>query len=126
MAEKVTVRLSSTAAAFVKGDVPKLEKLRVARGEVPLCASDLGNILLFLTLDADVEVKTAAVNSFRHMPQDLQVTMAGSAGTHPKVVDLLARFHPATAELLKSLRPRDAAGPRPDNPAPVPRPETGT
>ena len=122
MADKVTVRLSSTAAAFVKGDVPKPEKLRAARGEVPLCASDLGNVLLFLSVDADVEVRAAAVKSLRDMPHDLQMTMARSPETHPKVMELLVRFHPANAALMQSMQPVPVADERPGDPAPSPAP----
>ena len=94
MAGNVTVRLSAAAAAFVGTGAGKQEKLRAARGEVPLCVADLANLLLFLSLDADPEVKTSAVKSLREMPGDLLEVIAHTPEIHPKVLEVLARFHP--------------------------------
>ncbi len=100
MAEKVTLRLSPAAAVYARGDAPKQEKLKAARGEVPFGANDLGTLLLLLSFDADPEVKGAAVHSLREMPHDLLTAIAGSRETHPKVL------HPAvesrTVEFLAS------------------------
>ena len=94
MAGKVTIKLSAAAAAFVGTGAVKQEKLRAARGEVSLCVADLANLLLFLSLDADPEVKTSAVKSLREMPRDLLEVMAQAPEIHPKVLEVLARFHP--------------------------------
>lgn len=109
MAEKVTLKLSAAAASFVRGDAPKQEKLKAARGEVPLDAGDFGTLLLFLSLDADPEVKAAAVKSLREMPDDLLTVIAGSPETHPKVLDLLARFHPGNGAVVEKILSHPAA-----------------
>ena len=103
MAEKVTLRLSAAAAVYARGDAPKQEKLKAARGEVPFGANDLGTLLLFLSFDADPEVKEAAVRSLREMPHDLLTAIAGSRETHPKVLDLLARLHFGKGDIAEKL-----------------------
>lgn len=103
MAEKVTLRLSAAAAAYVRGDAHRQEKLKAARGEVPFCASDLGTLLVFLSLDGDPEVKAAAVKSLREMPEELLTLIAGAPETHPRVLDLLARFHYGNGAVIAGI-----------------------
>jgi hypothetical protein len=103
VAEKVTLRLSPAAAVYARGDAPKQEKLKAARGEVPFGANDLGTLLLFLSFDADPEVKGAAVHSLREMPHDLLTAIADSRETHPKVLDLLARLHFGKGDIAEKL-----------------------
>lgn len=103
MAEKVTIRLSTAAAVYARGDAPKQEKLKAARGEVPFGANDLGTLLLLLSFDADPEVKGAAVHTLREMPHDLLSAIAGSRETHPKVLDLLARLHFGKGDIAEKL-----------------------
>jgi len=112
VAEKVTLRLSSAAAVYARGDAPKQEKLKAARGEVPFGANDLGTLLLFLSFDVDPEVKGAAVRSLREMPHDLLTAIAGSRETHPKVLDLLARLHFDKGDIAEMLLDHPAVEPR--------------
>jgi hypothetical protein len=104
VAEKVTLKLTAAAAAYVGQDTPKEAKLKAARGEVPVSAGDLGTLLFFLGHDPDPEVRGVAIKSLRDMPEPQLLAIAGSVGTHPKVLDMLARLHyekPAVAaELL--------------------------
>lgn len=103
MAEKVTLKLSAAAAAYVRGNAPKQEKLKAARGEVPFCATDLGTVFFFLSFDADPEVKAAAMKSLREMPGELLSVIAGSPETHPKVLDLLARLHSGKVGVVERI-----------------------
>lgn len=112
MAEKVTLKLSAAAAAYVRGEASKQEKLKAARGEVPFCATDLGTLLFFLSLDGDPEVKAAAVKSLREMPTDLLMSIAASPETHPKVIDLLARLHFGNGMVAEMLISHPAVDPR--------------
>lgn len=112
MAEKVTLRLSAAAAAYVRGDAPRQEKLKAARGEVPFCANDLGTLLVFLSLDGDPEVKAAAVKSLREMPEDLLTLIAGTPETHPRVLELLARFHYGKGAVIARILSHPAVEPR--------------
>jgi hypothetical protein len=93
MAEKVTLKLTAAAAAYVGPDTPKEAKLLAARGDVPVSGGDLGTLLYFLGHDPDPEVRGAAIKSLRDMPESQVLVIAGSAGTHPKVLDVLARLH---------------------------------
>lgn len=93
MAEKVTLRMSAAAAAFVRPDVPKEDKIRAARGEAALPPEDLGTVLLFLSRDPDLDVRTAARKSLRELPSEKLLAMASSPEAHPLLLDLLARLH---------------------------------
>ncbi len=93
MAQKVTLRVSAAAAAFVRPETPKEEKLKGARGEVPLRAADLGTLLFFLGRDPDPDVRSAAQGTLRGLPVDLLVSVASAPETHPLVLDALARLH---------------------------------
>ena len=93
MAQKVTLKVSAMAAAYVRPDTPKDEKLRAARGEVPFRANDLGVLLSFLGRDPDPEVRTAALRSLRELPDDVLFSIASFPETHPLVLDTLARVH---------------------------------
>jgi hypothetical protein len=112
MAEKVTLKLPAAAAALVRGEAPKEERLKAARGEVPLGATDLGTLLLFLSLDADPEVKAAAMRTLRELPADLLMAIVASPSTHPKVLDLLARFHFGNGAAVDMLLSHPAVDPR--------------
>jgi hypothetical protein len=108
VAEKITLKISAAAAAYAGKDVPQTERLKAACGGVPLPAQDLVTLLFFLTHDPDPEVKAAAVRSLRDLPEAFIETIAGSAATHPRVIDLLARLHfakpAAVAKLLSHHR----------------------
>ncbi|RQW77173.1 MAG: hypothetical protein EHM51_02230, partial [Geobacter sp.] len=99
----MTLKISAAAAAYVRGTAPKQEKLRAARGEVPFCAEDLGAVFFFLSMDIDAEVKAAAVNSLKRMPEDLLLVIVGSIDTHPKVLDVLARLHVDNIAIVEKL-----------------------
>jgi hypothetical protein len=103
VAEKITLKLTAAAASYVGQGTPKEAKLRAARGDVPVSGGDLGTLLFFLGHDPDPEVRGAAIKSLRDMPESQLLDIAGSAGTHPKVLDMLARLHypkPAVAAKL--------------------------
>lgn len=93
MAEKVTLKISAAAAVYAGKDAPQAEKLKAARGGVPLPAHDLGALLYFLAHDPDQEVRSAAVRTLREMPEALIEAIAGYPDTHPRVIDMLARLH---------------------------------
>ncbi len=99
MAQKVTLKVSAAAAAYVRPEAPKEEKMKAARGEVPFHANDLGTLLFFLSRDPDPEVKGAAVSSLRELPGEVLVTIASSPETHPMVLDTLARIHSGNRRL---------------------------
>src|SRR5664279_3726399 len=103
MAEKITLKLTAAAAAYVRKDTPKETKLQAARGEVAVSSGDLGTLLFFLGHDPDPEVRGAAIKSLRDLSEPQLLAIADSADTHPKILDMLARLHypkPAVAAKL--------------------------
>ncbi len=103
MAEKVTLKVSPAAAAYVGKEVPQAVKLKAARGTVPLPAHDLGALLFFLAHDQDPEVRSAAMRTLRELPESLVGTILGSSAAHPRVIDLLARLHYTRPALVAQI-----------------------
>ncbi len=93
MAEKITLRLSAAAAAFVAKDTARETRLQAARGDVAVSGRDLVTLLFFLGHDHDIEIRSVATNSLRNLPEPLLLETAESADTHPKILDMLARLH---------------------------------
>lgn len=93
MAEKVSLKVSAVAAPYLDKGAPKAEKLRAARGEVPLSTADLAAVLLILCHDADPDVKNAAIGRVRTLPEQLLSEICSGGFTHPRMLDLLARLH---------------------------------
>jgi hypothetical protein len=137
MAEKVTLKLSAAAAAYVRQDTPKEMKLQAAGGDVAVSTGDLVTLLFFLGHDPEPEVRGAAIKSLRALSEPQLLAVAGSADTHPKILDMLARLHftkqAVTAKLaahpgIESKTLAFLADMRPEktgNPLPAPVPDTG-
>ncbi len=134
MAEKVTLKLSAAAAAYVRQDTPKEMKLQAAGGDVAVSSGDLVTLLFFLGHDPEPEVRGAALKSLRALSEPQLLAVAGSADTHPKILDMLARLHYSkqavaatlaahpgieskTLAFLADMRPEKTENPLP---APVP------
>lgn len=110
MTGKVSLKVSAAAAAYVSKDAPQAEKLRAARGEVPLAVADLAVVLLFLCHDADPEVKNAAISRVRTLPEQALSEICSGSATHPRMLDLLARLHwtnPSVVEMLVANQATD-------------------
>jgi predicted metal-binding transcription factor (methanogenesis marker protein 9) len=103
MGDKVTLKLTTAAAAYVRKDTPKETKLKAARGEFAVSEGDLGTLLFFLGHDPDSDVRKAAVKSLAAMPESQLLAISDSLDTHPKVLDMLARFHYEKQEVAKKL-----------------------
>lgn len=103
MSQKVSLRISAAASAFVKADVPKETKLRAVRGEVTLSAVDRGTVLVILSQDSDPDVKEAAVRGLRNLPEALALELAATPDIHPRMLDILARLHYTKHEVVALL-----------------------
>jgi hypothetical protein len=136
MAEKVTLKLSAAAAVYVRQDTPKEMKLQAAGGDVAVSTGDLVTLLFFLGHDPEPEVRGAAIKSLRTLSEPQLLAVAGSADTHPKILDMLARLHftkqavtakiaahpgidSKTLAFLADMRPEKTG-----NPLPAPVPDT--
>jgi hypothetical protein len=103
VAQKVTLKVSAAAAAYVRPETAKEEKLKAARGEIPLSPADLGMVLFLLSRDQDPDLKNAAVTSLGDMPDSMLIPLASAPDTHPLLLDMLARVHIANEKLVETL-----------------------
>jgi hypothetical protein len=101
--EKTTIKISARTAACVSGNASREERLKAARCEIDISLEDIGGVLLFLSNDQDDEVKAAAIRSFREMPEETALALAGSVDTHPRILDILARLHFMKPEVARKL-----------------------
>ena len=92
VAEKITLKIPATVAALVRPDTAKEEKIRAARGEIPLQDGDLGMLLMLLSRDQDPDVKGTALRSVRGLSAPILARLAAAPETHPLVLDMLARL----------------------------------
>lgn len=93
MADKITLKLSATAAAYASKDAPREMKIAAARGGIALSHGDLVTLLYFLAHDPDTEVRGTAIRTLRGMTESLLTAIAEDETTHPKILDMLARLH---------------------------------
>lgn len=93
MKPTATFTLSAAAAAFLKPETPREEKLRGAQGNAPLEEPERTSLLLLLTADSDPEVRDAAVKSLRLLPEETVRIVAAAASVHPELLHVLARLH---------------------------------
>lgn len=91
--EAEKIRVSPAAARYVAAAAAKEDKLKAARGQVPLVAADLAVVLFFLCYDPDSEVKATAVNCLREMPEGVLLGVVNNADLHPRILDVLAQLH---------------------------------
>ena len=103
MITTVILNVSPGAASFAAPDTSREDRLRVARGEVPLVAADQVNLLLFLSYDRDNDVCSEAIKSLRQLPETVALKVAGSAETSAKVIELLARLYYDMPDLTTRL-----------------------
>jgi hypothetical protein len=89
-ASSATVKVSPVAARLIR-EAGKEEKLRGARGDIPLPAADFLTFLLFCCGSTDAELKGAAVKSIRALPVASIDDYLDSPDAHPRIIDLLAR-----------------------------------
>lgn len=112
-----SVKVSPVAARLIR-EAGKEDKLRGARGQIPLSPLDFLTVLLFFCGSADAEVKGAALAALRKLSPEVVTECLCSPDIHPRHLDLLARAkwsdgsvatrifsHPATsAETMTFLR----------------------
>lgn len=103
MAEKVTLKLTATAAAYARKDAPGEMKLEAARGEIALSDMDMVTLLYFLAHDPDTEVRGTAIRTLRAMPESRVLAVADDATAHPMILDMLAHLHYQKGEIAAKL-----------------------
>ncbi len=85
--------MTAAVAPYVRGDALREDKLRAAKGEIPLGASDLTVLLFFLAHDVDGEIKQASLKSLRALPEPLLEEVVALPDTAGKILDVIARLH---------------------------------
>lgn len=112
MSEKQgTMKVAAAAAAYLKGDVSKDDKLRAARGDVPLAASDLVVVLFFFCHDADPTIKQTALRTLSELPEGVITSILSRQDLHPRMLDLFARLHFGKAEIVNQIAHHPLASP---------------
>lgn len=109
---KTKVRVSAAAARYLHPGTSREERLKAARGEAGLTASDTAIVQFCLSRDQDPQVRTSAVAGLGRLPEEQLLEIAGSAETHPRFLELIARLHgvkPAVAERIALNPAADAA-----------------
>ncbi len=95
--------ISSQAAVFLKGETPREDKLRVARGEIPLDPADLIAVLIFLSRETDCELKECSVRSLKRLGENTLMEVCTKTDTHPVILDVIARVHYPISPLAEMI-----------------------
>lgn len=95
MSEKVSVRIPAALASYVKPETDPEEKLNFIRGGVAASPHERATLLFFLCYDKNPEIRGAAISQLKVLPLTLAFELYASEETHPKLKELLAKFHPS-------------------------------
>jgi hypothetical protein len=98
VAEKVTIKIPSHLAVYVKAETAATEKFAVINGTVILPPAEWVTLLFFLCYDRNPEVKAAALATMKGLPPALAGEIARAPATHPRLSELLAKLHPAAPD----------------------------
>ncbi len=98
-----TVKISQTAARYVRQDTPREERLQAAQGRIALPFQEIPLVLFFLSRDTDPEVRAAALAGLQNIAEDTLFSLCDDPEAHPKTLELLARMHCANAALLERI-----------------------
>ena len=99
MVDKVTFKVSSSAAPYLGADKPREDRLQAAMGSVRLPPTDLVLVLYYLCHDPDPEVKRAAMASLRGLDLVFLCQLLLDRELHPRILDVLVQLHFNKTEL---------------------------
>jgi hypothetical protein len=91
--QKVKLKISARAAVLLKPETPREDKLKVARGEISLEASDLIAVLMYLSRSQDSELRGFSLASMKALSEDILTEICSRTDTQPLILDTLARIH---------------------------------
>lgn len=103
--ESATVRLkvSPEIARIVRPEAPRDVQMAAARGALPLSGKDLVTVLFFLCRSVDLEIKRAAVNTLRELPETILEPVLRDDSIHPQLLDLLVKVRLSDVELMAAI-----------------------
>lgn len=100
---RVKLIISSQAAVYLQAETPKEEKLKAARGEVPLDPTDLVAVLLYLSRDRDIELKECSVRTLKRIGEDILLAICTKTDAHPFMLDVIARIYFANTSVAELI-----------------------
>jgi hypothetical protein len=112
MAEKISLKIPSTVAAFVRPGFDTSEKLKGLEAAAAMLPGDRVLLLFCLTKDPDTIVKAAASAAFEALPPEPLLAFIRHSDPNPVILDAIARFHNATPEVLAALLDCRALSPK--------------
>jgi hypothetical protein len=101
--QKVKLKVTPAVAKIVGKDAPRELQLAAARGAVPLQVGELLTTYLFLIHGRDAAIKAEAQKSLKNLPVNILKPVIESEETHPRVLDLVARYRYADLAVMESL-----------------------
>lgn len=95
----------------VPGDVARIMnqwggqkvKLAAARGALPMSGPNLVTVLFIFYYGEDKELRKEALNTLKELSPGILKTVSAQADVHPEILDLLARLHYQSMEVMEPL-----------------------
>ncbi len=100
--ESVRLKVSARVAALLRQE-GREERLRAARGELPLSGEELLTALAFLVHGGDEELRKAALQTLKGLPRASVLPLVADAQLHPQLLDLVERVRGSDAALMEAL-----------------------
>jgi hypothetical protein len=108
--QTVRLKVSPDVAKIVTPGAPRSLQLMAARGALPLSGRDLVTALFFLCHRGDGEIRTQALKTIRELPAPVLTPTLHDAGTHPQLLDFVARNRLAEPAVMEPLLTNPAVG----------------
>ncbi|TYO99868.1 hypothetical protein EDC39_10128 [Geothermobacter ehrlichii] len=100
---KVKLKVSPAVARVVAAGAPRDVKLAAAKAALPLDGRDLVTVLFLFAYGKDEELKELARGTVRELPAGILQALIADDGTHPQLLDFLARFRMRDLALMEQL-----------------------
>ena len=103
MSNPVQIAIPAAVAVHVRKEVPLQQRLQAAQGKVELHSQELLLLLFCLSKDAEPEVRSAAEQTLRQLPDNRFDCLTVWADPHPAILHAIALacgFRPYVRELL--------------------------
>jgi hypothetical protein len=106
MSEKVSIKLPPHLACYLRPETVREEKLRLVRDEAGILPNERATVLVFLCYDKDAEVRSRALTAVRGLSLSILKELVSDLGSHPRILDTVARLHSESAEIVQLLLTR--------------------
>ncbi|PLX84461.1 MAG: hypothetical protein C0614_05115 [Desulfuromonas sp.] len=99
----VRLKVSPQVAKIVSKTAPRDLQLKAARGAVSLEGKDLLTCLLFLCSSGDAEIKRAAVQTLRALPEQQLLVVLADEALQPQLINLLVRARLSSVVVMQAI-----------------------